>query len=330
MDNIMNNCKSFIKKTIAAVGIIGAVSLSGIAQAKDFVKIATGNVGGTYYPVGVAMGKLFSDELPNVISSAMSTGGSVDNIGLLNTKDAQLAVLSAQVTLDAYSGTGQFETRKFDKLRAITSMWPSLNHIVVSNEIKSFEDLKGTRFVVGASRSGTEVDAHAVLSNFGIFYREHYGNKINIDPIYVNYGEAVNLMKNGQVSGGLFDAAPPGSAISQLMATGDFHILQLTEAQVTSLTGEYPIYGGYTIKAGTYPKQGNDIYISGYPAILVTSTDVKAELVYDLTKTIFNNLPKLNTAHKATRFIQKDTASKGLKIPLHEGAKKYLTEIGSL
>lgn len=97
MDNIMNNCKSFIKKTIAAVGIIGAVSLSGIAQAKDFVKIATGNVGGTYYPVGVAMGKLFSDELPNVISSAMSTGGSVDNIGLLNTKDAQLAVLSAQV-----------------------------------------------------------------------------------------------------------------------------------------------------------------------------------------------------------------------------------------
>lgn len=322
----MITMKKSFSVLFTSVAITASLLTPTISQAKDFVKIATGNVGGTYYPVGVAMGKLFSDELPNVLSSAMSTGGSVDNIGLLRAQEAQVAILSAKVAHDAYNGTDEFETKPFNKLRAITGMWPSLQHVVVSNSIQSFDDLKGKKFVVGAARSGTEVDTHAVLLAASLFYREEDGDKRNVEPIYVNYGEAVDLMKNGQVAGGLFNTAPPGAAVSELLASGDFHVLEPSAAHAAKLVTDNPLFSIYDVKAGTYPGQDSDLKLPGYPAVLVTSADVSDTLVYDLTKTLFSNLPRMNKAHKATEFIQPDTAMKGINIEFHPGTVKYFNE----
>ncbi|RRJ82808.1 TAXI family TRAP transporter solute-binding subunit [Aestuariirhabdus litorea] len=322
----MIKIKNTITQLFISAAVLAVLSTPSVGNAKEFVKIATGNVGGTYYPVGVAMGKLFSDKLPNVLSSAMSTGGSVDNIGLLRSQEAQIAILSAKVTHDAYNGADQFESKPFNKLRAITGMWPSLQHVVVSRSIKSFDDLKGKKFVVGAARSGTEVDAHAVLTAANLFYRKEDGAQLNIEPVYVNYGEAVDLMKNEQVAGGLFDAAPPGAAISELLASGDFHILQPSAEHSSKLIEANPLYSNYVVKAGTYPNQENDLTLSGYPAVLVTSTDVSEELAYALTKTLFTSLPRMHKAHKATQFIHPDTAMKGISIEFHPGVVKYFNE----
>ncbi|CAM3488433.1 TAXI family TRAP transporter solute-binding subunit [Aeromicrobium ponti] len=305
---------------------------NGVAQGDSkpeaFIKIATGNTGGTYYPVGVAMGQLLSDKLDYVTSSAMSTGGSVDNIGLLRSNEAQVGILTAAVTNDAFFGEGEFKENKYENVRAITSMWPSLQHIVVQKDIKSFEDLKGKKFVVGAARSGTELDAHAILASMGLFYRDEYGTKKNMEPVYVNYEEAAEAMKNKQVAGGLFNSAPPGSAIADLMATGDFHILSFTEEEMVKLSKEYPLFTAYTIEPGIYPNLNEEVVAPGYPAVLVTSSDMDKEVIYDLTKTIFENVATLENAHKAAQHIRAETATKGIQIEFHEGTKQYLEEKG--
>ncbi|MFZ7101979.1 MAG: TAXI family TRAP transporter solute-binding subunit [Peptococcaceae bacterium] len=301
---------------------------NGSAQPQEvFIKVATGNTGGTYYPVGVALGQLFS-KLPGVTSSAMSTGGSVDNIGLLRSGEAQVAMMMATVGNWAFFGEDQFKDKQYSDLRAITSLWPNLNHIVVLKEIESFADLKGQKFVVGAARSGTETDSYAILSSMGLYYREEDGDKKNLEPVWVNYAEAVEAMKNRQVAGGLFNTFPPGSSVSDLMATGDVHILSLTDEQLANLASQNPLYSDYEIPAGTYPNQSEAVKVCGYPNILVTSSEVAGETIYNLTKSIFENLDFLETAHKATTLIQLETATKGIQIDFHEGAQKYYEEKG--
>ncbi|MFZ5942684.1 MAG: TAXI family TRAP transporter solute-binding subunit [Bacillota bacterium] len=292
-----------------------------------FIKIATGNTGGTYYPVGVALGQLYS-KIPRVTSSAMSTGGSVDNIGLLRSNEAQVAMMMATVGNWAFFGQDQFKDKQYGDLRAITTLWPNLNHIVVLKDIKSFEDLKGKKFVVGAARSGTETDSYSILSSMGLYYREEDGDKKNVEPVWVNYAEAVEAMKNRQVAGGLFNTFPPGSAVADLMATGDVHILSLTDEQFANLSKKDPLYSDYEVSANTYPNQPEAVRIPGYPNILVTSSKVDNDTIYNLTKSIFENLDFLETAHKATTLIKLETATKGVQIDFHEGAIKYYEEKG--
>jgi TRAP transporter TAXI family solute receptor len=283
-----------------------------------------------YYPIGVAFSQLFSKKIPDVVSSAMSTGGSVDNISLLRNDEAQLATMMETVTEWAYNGEDVFKGKAYRDMRAITSLWPNLNHLVVHNSIKSSEDLKGQRFVVGAARSGTETDAHAILAGLGLYYRDEYGDKKNLTPIWISYTETVEAMKNRLVAGGVFNAYPPGSAISDLLADGNFHILPITDEQMARIHTAQPLYSAYTVPGGTYPNQAEDVQITGYPNLLLGSATMSDDIAYQITRTIFENRDVLIATHSAANLITLENAGNGNKVPFHPGAAKYYREKGAL
>ena len=314
--------------TTAMLGVFTFTTTAFSADKDVFIKIATGNTGGTYYPVGVGFSQLLAKENPGFVSSAMSTGGSVDNIGLLRSGDAQIAIIMSTVANWAYFGESRFKDKQYKDLRAISALWSNQDQIVVHKDIKSFEDLKGKRFVVGAARSGTETDSYAILSSAGLYYREDDKSKNNIDPIWLNYAESVESLKNRQADGGLFNPFPPASAVSELMATGDFHILQMSDELLATLSKNYPLFAKYTIEAGTYPNQPEDIQVSGYPVILMCSAQEDEDVIYKVTKTLFENPDYLAAIHQATKLIKPETAQQGVRIPFHDGAKKYLEEKG--
>ena len=319
--------RQYLRLFLFCLSTMGLLSNTALAADK-FVKIATGNTGGVYYPVGVAMGQLFSKQIPDVISSAMSTGGSVDNIGLMKMGEAQLATMIITVAEWAHEGREAFEGKKYDGQRIMTVLWPNLNHEVVSKDIQSPADLNGKSFVVGAARSGTEIDAHDILAGLGLYYRDSYGDQVNLKPVWLNYSEASDAMKNRQVSGGNFNAFPPGSAIADLLSTGDFHILSLTDEQIEAIRRQNPVYRKYTIEKGTYPKQEEPVAVTGYPNLLVTTVDMDDDTVYAMTKAIFENLDYLKAAHQATGQISLDMAVIDSAIPYHPGAIRYYREKG--
>ncbi len=295
-----------------------------------FVKIATGNTGGTYYPIGVAFGKVLSDKVPGCVSSAMATGGSVDNVNMLRSGEVQIAMIMSTVADWAYKGEQNFSGKSFPEMRAISSLWSNQMQVIVSKDIQKFEDLKGKKFVVGAVGSGTETDSYALLSSFGLYYRDSDKEKKNMTALYVNYTEGVDALKNKQAAGMLNVSNPPASAVTDLLSTGDFHLLSLTEEEVKELCEVNPLYTNYTIKAGTYPNMPQDVIVAGYPVILLVKEDMPADQVYEITKALFEYRQDLITAHKAAEEITLENVAKGVSIPFHEGAKKYLVEKGAL
>ena len=291
------------------------------AAGPTFVTIATGGSSGAYFALGGAISNQLNQKIEGVNSSVQSTGASAVNATLLGTEKVELAFAMNDVVSYAYTGTEVFEEKgKVENLRGIAALYPNFVQLITVEKtgIKEVSDLKGKRVGVGAPGSGTEVNARQILKAHGITYDD-------IKADYLSYAEAVEQMKNGAVDAAFLTSGLPNSTIMDLSTTQDVKIIPIRKESVEKLAEEYPFYASEVIPAGTYDNE-EDVETAAVQTLLVTRSDLSDDLVYDITKTIFENLDALKETHSAANSIKLETVKKGMPIPLHPGAEKYFNE----
>lgn len=295
--------------------------------------IATATTGGTYYPVGVAIGTLISIKLAGsnqITATAINSAGSGENVEMLKNKEADMAILQALFGQEAYNGTGKYEGKPMKEFRAITMLWENVEHFVLlSKYVKTgtIMDLKGLgqKFSIGKRGSGTEGSGRAILAALGIDPEK----EMTLE--YLAYSPSASAMMDGRIAGANLPAGPPVAAVTQLFAqvgAKNVRVLDFTDEQIALLQKSYPVWTKYVIKAGVYPGQTVDIRTVAQPNFLACRPDLPEETVYLITKTIFENLPFLLNIHKATTAMNLERATLGLPVPLHPGAAKYYKEQG--
>ena len=295
--------------------------------------IATATTGGTYYPVGVAIGTLISIKLAGshqITATAINSAGSGENVQMLKNKEADMAILQALFGQEAYNGTGAYEGKPMKEFRAITMLWENVEHFALLNKyVKTgtIMDLKGLgqKFSIGKRGSGTEGSGRAILSALGIDPEK----EMTLE--YLAYSPSASAMMDGRIVGANLPAGPPVAAVTQLYAqvgAKNVRVLDFTDEQIALLQKSYPVWTKYVIKAGVYPGQTVDIRTVAQPNFLACRPDLPEETVYLITKTIFENLPFLLNIHKATTAMNLERATVGLPVPLHPGAAKYYKEKG--
>jgi len=309
--------------SIAALA--GTVALPGSGRSAEFINIATGGTSGVYYPLGVALSKVYGSVLPGAKISVQATKASVENLNLVQAGRAEVAFSLADAVADAWNGEKEagFNT-KLTKLRAIGGLYNNYVQIVASEAsgIKTLADLKGKRISVGAPRSGTELNARAVLGAAGITYEDF--SKVE----YLPFGESVDLMKNRQLDVTLQSAGLGVSSIKDLATSLPIVVVPVPEDIVRKIGN--PAYQASVIPAGTYEGQKADAPAVAITNILVTREDLPDETAYQLTKSMFEHLSDLTAAHSAAKAIDVKKAAQSLPIPLHPGAERYYKEVGAL
>ncbi len=307
---------------------------AGEARADDKnLIIATATTGGTYYPVGVAIGTLISVKLAgphNITATAINSAGSGENVQMLKNKEADMAILQALFGQEAYNGTGAYQGKPMKEFRSVTMLWENVEHFALLNKyvktgtIMDLKDLN-QKFSIGKRGSGTEGSGRAILSALGIDPEK----EMTLE--YLAYSPSASAMMDGRIVGANLPAGPPVAAVTQLFAQVGpkrVTVLEFTDEQLQTLRKSYPIWTRYVVKAGTYPGQAKDIRIIGQPNFLACRPDLPEETVYLITKTIYENLPFLHNIHKATKAMTLERATSGLPAPLHPGAEKYYREKG--
>lgn len=289
---------------------------------KKFLSLATGGTSGTYYPVGGAMAKIVSENVPNVSMSAQSTGASVTNTRLMSKKEVELAILQNDIASYAFNGEKQFEDKPVKNMRGIATLYPEIIQIVVRADagIENIQDLVGKKVAVGAPGSGVEANAKQILNTFDITYDD-------IEEDFLSFAEAAGRIKDRQIDAVFLTAGVPTAAVMDVAATQDINLLNLTEDQIAQLHSKYPYLTGVEVPAGVYKGQDEKVNTVALKATLVVQKDLSEDLVYNITKAIFENRDTLIEAHKRAKDIKAETAQKGMTIPLHSGAKKYYKEI---
>ncbi len=293
------------------------------------VNIATGTTAGAYYPIGNAMAKLWTDKVPGVKSSAQSTEASAANMNFLQQKEVEVAFTMANVAVYAYEGQDNFKDRVNKDLRGMTFLYPNVTQIVVRKDsgINSVKDLNGKRFAPGATGSGTVTNSKEVLGVYNLNFWDK--DKSNLKADYVGFNEASELLKNKQVDASNFSGAMPLAAILDVSNSIEVKLLSLEPEMIKEIVTKYPFYYEYVIPKGTYKGQDEDVHTVALANLLLTRADLSEDLIYKLTKGIYENIPDLMNAHAITKNIKKEDAAKGMgTVPLHPGSIKYYKEVG--
>ena len=294
--------------------------------------LTTATTGGTYYPVGVAIATITKSKLQptqGISLSAISSAGSLENIKLLRDKQAQFALLQGIFAAWAWRGEGPIRNPQ-SHLRSIGAMWNNVEHFVLLTEyvgkgtISDLNVLDGQRYVLGGRNSGAEQTGIFILDQLGIDFR----NKFEL--AYMGYGATADKIQDGNIVGMNIPAGAPVSAITRAYAVlGDkMTVLSFNDEELKQINGRYPLWDYYDLPAGTYPNQRELIRSIAHPNILAVHADVSDEVVYQVTKTLWDNLPSLHEIHQATRDMDLSKALKGIGAPLHPGAVRYYREKG--
>lgn len=309
-------------KLSAIVVASGLVLPAPAAMAQGFINILTGGTSGVYYPLGVAIGKIYSDKIPNVKTQVQATKASVENLVLLQQGRGELAFTLGDSLKAAWNGEEEAGFKnKLDKLRTIAAIYPNYIQIVATAEsgIKTLADLKGKSLSVGAPKSGTELNSRAILSAAGMTYRDL--GKVE----YLPFAESVDLMKNRQLNATLQSAGLGVASLKDLSTSSPITVVSVPKEVVDKIG---PPFVAATIPANTYTGQDKDVPTAAVVNYLVTSSAVSDDLAYEMTKLIFESLPELGNAHVAGKEIKLETAAGGSPVPLHPGAIRYYKEKG--
>ena len=320
-----------LKLLVLALTATLLVSVQTPAQAKSLI-IATATTGGTYYPVGVAIGTLISIKLApkdGITATAINSAGSAENVQMLKNRECDLAILQGLYGMEAYNGKGSYAGQPMKGMYGITMLWQNVEHFALLTKYaktNTIMDLKGLheKFSIGKRGSGTEGSGRVILGNLGIEPDKDFITE------YLGYNPSVDAMQDGRIVGANIPAGVPVSAITQMYAMlGDkATVLNFTDEQMNKVNGDIELWTRFVIPPETYPGQKNPINTIAQPNLLVASSDLDEETVYKITKTIYENLPFLNNIHAATKAMSLQKAIAGMPMPLHPGAIKYYEEVG--
>ncbi len=291
------------------------------------INIPTASTTGALYPLGSSIANLWSKDLDYVKASAQASNGGIDNLNLLQSGEAQVSMAVTSVMYQSYKGEATFEGRPNEKLRVISGLYYNPNQVVARKEsnINSLGDIAEKNFASGAPGSTTEVETKLHLAEAGIDYPD--GLKVQ----FVGFTEAIDLMRNKQLDGAWIMAGLPTAAVTEITTTADGKLVPIEDDVIAKLQKKYPWYAKYTIPAGTYEGQEQDVPTTAIKMAMFTSEDIPEDVVYDLTKSFWENIDTLKQSNNALKNVKIEDAVTDLAgLPLHEGAIKYYKEVGVL
>lgn len=334
-----------LKRALTVVVLSGLVAAAstGFAQEMQFFRIGTGSAGGTYFPIGGLIANAISNPpgsrpcdkggscgVPGLVAIAQSTNASAHNVTAIQAGQLEAGLTGAATLYQAYHGVGKFEGNQKDKIRVIAQLYPEDMHLVLSKGAKlgSIKDLKGKRVGVGQAGSGTQIAVMMILEDNGIM-------RDDIKPAELNNSQSAERIADDQLDGYFYAAGTPVAAMVQLSTTKGMDLYSFSDNEVKAIHKILPYYTQSKIPAGTYEGVDYDVNTVAVNGILVTSADQSEELIYQITKALWNDSTRklLDNGHSKGKVIRPETALKGvggLEVPLHPGAAKFYREAGLL
>lgn len=316
---------------ILKAGVLAA-SIMGVSQvnAQEFITIGTGSVTGVYYPTGGAICKLVNKDRKehNIRCSVESTGGSIYNVNTIRANELDFGIVQSDWQYHGYNGTSQFtEQGPYKKLRAVFSLHTEPFNVIVRADsgIDSIKDLAGKRVNVGNPGSGDRATMQVVMDALGW----------NLDTFKLaselKGSERSQALCDNKIDAFIYMVGHPNGSIKEATTSCDAKLVSVTGPEIDKLVQENPYYTYTNVPAGMYRGTDKDVKSFGVAATLVTSADVSDDVVYNVTKAVFENFSTFKRLHPSFAHLKKENMVKdGISIPLHPGAVKYFKEVGLL
>ncbi len=319
-------------RTVAVCVALATVALDSAAvlAAEKLVSVGTASVTGVYYPAGGAFCRLVNRGRKdhNIRCVVESTGGSINNLEAMRKGELDMGLVQSDLLYYAYNGNGIFYDSGVpaDKnLRAVFAMHAEPFTIIARKDAKinTFDDLKGKKVNIGAAGSGQRATIEELMSKKG-WTLKNFGAVVDVKS-----SDLSQALCSKKIDAMVYSGGHPNGAVQQITSMCDTKIVELDSATIDSLIKDHPFYARAIIPGGMYAGNSKDVRTFGVRAILATTSDTDADVVYEMVKALFDNLDNFKTLHPVFATLSaKQMVGGGDVVPLHPGALKYFREKG--
>jgi hypothetical protein len=340
-ERIGGTWQAAVAAVLTLAGAAAAPCPGGAVAAEPVVlRIGTGGVGGTYYPIGSLIAAGLSEGrgsadcgnvspcgIPGAIAVAQASNGSVANVEALRTRAIEIGFAQSNVIDWAYNGRARFQGQEPARdLRVIATLYSESLHLVVRRDagVSSVAALRGKRVSLDEPGSGTLDDAREVLREFGLAEGD-------LAAEYVKPDLAISRMAGGRLDAFFIVAGAPIATLLEAASRMPFTLLPIDGPPADQLLRRLPFYSRTVIPAGTYPGTP-DIASIAVGAQLVVRADLDERLGYEITRTLWSERTRklLDGGHPKGHEIRRENALRGVSLPLHPGAERFYREAGLL
>mgnify|MGYP001430053969 FL=1 len=284
----------------------------------NIATIATGGSSGPYNIIATTLAEIYSSDL-NVNSKTQTTGASVENLNLLKEEKVEMAFVMSDALSQGIEGIESFD-EPIENVQQIATLYPNYVQVVTTEDtgIETLSDLEGKRVAVGDQNSGVEITSRTLLEGHGITYDD-----IEVD--YLGYAEAADGLRSGQIDAAFLTSGLPNSSVLELAESVDLKMVTIEPEKVEEIAQDKDYFVAIDIPADTYNNE-EPIPTAAIMNALVVRSDLSEDDVYELTKTLFDNLDQLENSHQAASDINLEDAQEGMVAPIHPGAERYYNE----
>lgn len=302
---------------------VAFLACAGGESERRFLSLGTAPPGGAFFVVGGALAEVIDAEHDAWRVTAEATKGTQENLRRLDSGELDLALANSAISYFAVRGQEGWE--KEYPIRSVMTLAPNVA-LFLSQEgsgIDSIADLEGHRVVVGPAGAGFEFFLKPILGAHGVTYDD-------FTPLPAGtQASTVDNLADGSADAVFLGGAVPTASITQAAASMDVVFIPYDDDAVEELTAQYPFFQPATIPAGTYRGLEEDYEGLDVGSMhLVTAADVPEDLIYQVTRILYENREKVVEKHAAGKAIQPGNVVRDVGTPFHPGAERYYREIG--
>ncbi|MBP1155590.1 MULTISPECIES: TAXI family TRAP transporter solute-binding subunit [unclassified Paenibacillus] len=280
---------------------------------------------GSWYPLAVGITEALKKNMSNIKQISIEPGGGVANVLAVNGGMGQMGFSQAMPTVDGYAGNAPFK-EKNENVQYVLSLFPHTTHIAVlkNSGITKIEDMKGKKINVGPRGLLTEDIASRILQAYGMSYKDMASVQ------NLSFADSVEQMKDGRLDVLFWTVPSPFAVLTDLSQSKEIDLLPIPEEIIKQMTSSNSGLVKVTLPKGTYKGVDYDVVTVQSPLVVIANKNAPEQLVYQMTKTIYDNLENLKNIDPALKPVTKESLLVDIGVPIHPGAKKFFQEKGML
>ena len=297
------------------------------------ITIYTGNVTGSWYPIGGAIAELIN---PLIADSGYKAGavpgGGTSNVVAIGNNEGQMGLSYATNLTMGQVGKYPYEGTPFPNLFAVANMYDMGQHIgvAVDSGIKTMDEFfaaSNINFLPDQVATGSFWIFELIAAEYGYTVKDLMAKGWKFDY----GGQAFQSTQYGDKHAMAFNVHTnvPNASTYEMCTARPTLFLEVPERVRTALIQKYGMKA-VTIPAGTYPGQTTDVTTVTMSCVLFCNDSLPEDIVYTITKALCENKDYLVRVHNSFASFEPQNAATGVGIELHPGAKKYYTEAGIL
>jgi len=298
------------------------ISTATSLPSSEFITLGTGEENGTYYPVGLSMCKFINKQQKDIKCSVESTYGAIYNINAVLNDEFNFGISQSDTIYHAINNEMNFKNIDTKNLRSVIAIYPELLTFIVNQKsnINTIEDIKGKRINIGSPYSGSELSTLDVLEKFNI-------KKTDLAlASSLNAMDTADALRDNRIDGYFFMVGHPTKNIKDAIESLAITIIPITGKKVDQLVQEKSYFTKSFIDADLYDEIDTSIDTIGTKSVIISSSDVSDELVYNFVKIIIENFEEFKKTHGVYKNLTKESLFEGITAPQHKGVLQYLEE----